>query len=192
MSLELACSVRQSTERLTQQIDQSTAQWINCLRYVQSVSMPDQISEAALLAQELNSVEAIKGAVQHGLGVAFVSVTAIQKELDLGLASRVSINGVRLFRTLRLVSNPRRDYSRIARKFMVDVFGMVNMDSFIGQRQGNGEKVAAPLPHVIPAARPWENAPGANGASVPKPILQQAQNLNGTSAHKSHQPRSSG
>ncbi|DBB03856.1 TPA: hypothetical protein ACH3X1_012948 [Trebouxia sp. C0004] len=141
---------------------------------------------------ELNSVEAIKGAVQHGLGVAFVSVTAIQKELDLGLASRVSINGVRLFRTLRLVSNPRRDYSRIAQKFMVDVFGMASMDSFIGQRQGNGEKGAAPLPHVTPAARPWEHVPGANGAPVPKPILQQAQNLNGTSALKTHQPRSSG
>ena len=136
-------------------------------------------------------MEAIKGAVQHGLGVAFVSVAAIQKELDLGLASRVNINGVRLFRTLLLVSNPRRDISRIARKFMVDVFGMVNTDSCIGQRPGNGEKAAAALPHVTPAARPWEHAPGANGASLPKPILQQAQNLNGTSAHKSQQPRSS-
>ena len=162
-----------------------------CIACLHRHSFACSLSEAVLLAQELNSVEAIKGAVQHGLGVAFVSVTAIQKELELGLASRVNINGVRLFRTLCLVSNPRRDYSRIARKFMVDVFGMVSMDSFIGQRQGNGEKAAAPLPHVTPAARPWEHAPGANGASVPKPILQQAQNLNGTSAHKSHQPRSS-
>lgn len=151
--------------------------------------------------QELNSVEAIKGAVQHGLGVAFVSVTAIQKELDLGLASRVSINGVRLFRTLSLVRNPRRDYSRMARKFMVDVFGMVNMDSTTSssgkQKQAsipchhdrhnaclrgvNGvslqrhEHADAALPHVTPAARPWESAPTRNGDAPSKPILQQAQ-----------------
>ena len=35
--------------------------------------------------QEFNSVEAIKGAVQHGLGAAFVSAAAIKKELQLGL-----------------------------------------------------------------------------------------------------------
>ena len=151
--------------------------------------------------QELNSVEAIKGAVQHGLGVAFVSVTAIQKELELGHASCVSINGVRLFRTLYLVMNPRRDYSRMARKFMVDVFGMVNLDAASGsstkhkqaslncqrdkagiclkssngvtlQRHDNGD---AALPHVTPAARPWESAPTRNGVAHSKPILQQAQ-----------------
>ena len=127
-----------------------------------------------MFLQELNSVEAIKGAVQHGLGVAFVSVTAIQKELDLGLASHVSINGVRLFRTLSLVSNPRRDYSRVARKFMVDVFGMV---SFTGQQPGKGGAAATQLPHVTPAARPWEHAPHTNGTAQSRPILQQAQNL---------------
>jgi len=126
--------------------------------------------------------------VQHGLGVAFVSVTAIQKELELGLASHVSINGVRLFRTLCLVSNPRRDYSRIARKFMVDVFGMVSMDSFTGQRQKNGDQATAPLPHVTPAARPWEQVQQFNGANQGKTILQQAQNMNGS--HKPQNPRS--
>ena len=32
---------------------------------------------------ELNSIEAIKNAVQSGLGAAFVSVSAISKELEL-------------------------------------------------------------------------------------------------------------
>ena len=58
--------------------------------------------------QELNSVEAIKTAVQCGLGAAFVSACAIQKELDLGLVSRVDIAGVRLARGVLLVSNPHR------------------------------------------------------------------------------------
>ena len=54
--------------------------------------------------QEFNSVEAIKGAVQYGLGAAFVSSAAIAKELDLGLFKRIDISGVRLSRTLSLVS----------------------------------------------------------------------------------------
>ncbi len=53
--------------------------------------------------QEFNSVEAIKGAVQYGLGAAFVSSAAIAKELDLGLFKRIDISGVRLSRTLSLV-----------------------------------------------------------------------------------------
>lgn len=134
--------------------------------------------------QELNSVEAIKGAVQHGLGVAFVSVTAIQKELSLGLASSVSINGVQLTRTLCLVSNPRRDYSRIARKFMVEVFGMANVDANLQNdrplQHERGEKgPIGPLPHMTPAARPWEGRPQHHGPGGvhSSPILQQVQNF---------------
>ena len=48
-------------------------------------------------------MEAIKGAVQYGLGAAFISSAAITKELDLGLFKRIDISGVRLNRTLSLV-----------------------------------------------------------------------------------------
>ncbi len=54
--------------------------------------------------QEFNSVEAIKSAVQYGLGAAFVSSAAIVKEMELGLFRRLDISGVRLIRTLSLVS----------------------------------------------------------------------------------------
>ena len=37
------------------------------------------------IQMEFNSIEAIKSAVQHGLGAAFVSQSAIQKEVQLGL-----------------------------------------------------------------------------------------------------------
>ena len=114
--------------------------------------------------------------MQHGLGVAFVSVTAIQKELDLGLASCVRINGVQLTRTLHLVSNPRRDLSRIARKFMVEVFGMANMDANAGQ-QHNETAASKPLRHMTPAARPWEGGHSAHTGGLGRPILQQVQNL---------------
>lgn len=74
--------------------------------------------DALLLRQEFNSVEAIKSAVQHGLGVAFVSVMAIEKELQLGLLGCVPIAGVRLARPLLLVTNPARTLSGAAQKFM--------------------------------------------------------------------------
>jgi DNA-binding transcriptional LysR family regulator len=60
--------------------------------------------EPAHHLQEFNSVEAIKSAVQYGLGAAFISSAAISKEMDLGLFKRLDISGVRLMRTLSLVS----------------------------------------------------------------------------------------
>jgi DNA-binding transcriptional LysR family regulator len=71
-----------------------------------------------VVTQEFNSVEAIKSAVQHGLGVAFVSVMAIEKELQLGLLGCVPIAGVRLARPLLLVTSPARTLSSAAQKFM--------------------------------------------------------------------------
>ena len=49
-------------------------------------------------------MEAIKSAVQYGLGAALVSSAAIVKEMELGLFKRLDIAGVRLTRTLSLVS----------------------------------------------------------------------------------------
>lgn len=48
-------------------------------------------------------MEAIKSAVQYGLGAALVSTAAIAKEMDLGLFRKLDIAGVRLTRTLSLV-----------------------------------------------------------------------------------------
>ena len=73
-----------------------------------SFSKNGSIIIVIVVVQELNSVEAIKTAVQCGLGAAFVSACAIQKELDLGLVARVDIAGVRLARGVLLVSNPHR------------------------------------------------------------------------------------
>ena len=43
---------------------------------------------------ELNSIEAIKNAVHSGLGAAFVSVSAITKELELGMLHWAKIEGL--------------------------------------------------------------------------------------------------
>ena len=60
------------------------------------------------IEMELNSIEAIKNAVQSGLGAAFVSVSAISKELELGMLNWTKIEGVTITRTLSILTYPKR------------------------------------------------------------------------------------
>ena len=53
---------------------------------------------------ELDSTEAIKSAVEVGLGVGFVSRWAISKEMDLGVLKSVSVDGIRAARHFTLIS----------------------------------------------------------------------------------------
>jgi LysR family transcriptional regulator, transcriptional activator of the cysJI operon len=53
---------------------------------------------------ELDSTEAIKSAVEAGLGVGFVSRWAIAKELELGTLKVAEVNGVRAARHFTLIS----------------------------------------------------------------------------------------
>jgi DNA-binding transcriptional LysR family regulator len=53
---------------------------------------------------ELDSTEAIKSAVEAGLGVGFVSRWAISKELELGALKIAQVNGVRITRHFTLIS----------------------------------------------------------------------------------------
>jgi DNA-binding transcriptional LysR family regulator len=73
------------------------------------------------LEMELNSIEAIKNAVQSGLGAAFVSVTAIEKELELGVLKRVAIENVVVKRILSLIINPSRYRSKAAEIFITEI-----------------------------------------------------------------------
>ena len=74
------------------------------------------------IEMELNSIEAIKNAVQSGLGAAFVSVSAIAKELELELLHWSRIENVTIKRTLSLIINPNRYYSKAAEQFGKDIF----------------------------------------------------------------------
>ncbi len=70
---------------------------------------------------ELNSIEAIKTAVQSGLGAAFVSTTAIEKELQMGLVHRAKIHDVVVKRILSVIMNPNRYRSKAAAAFCKDI-----------------------------------------------------------------------
>jgi DNA-binding transcriptional LysR family regulator len=73
------------------------------------------------IEMELNSIEAIKNAVQSGLGAAFISVSAIEKELKLGVLKRVSIDNVVIKRTLSLILNPNRYRSKASEIFINEI-----------------------------------------------------------------------
>lgn len=53
---------------------------------------------------ELDSTEAIKSAVEAGLGVGFVSLWAISKELELGTLKTAIVDGLNIKRQFTLIS----------------------------------------------------------------------------------------
>jgi DNA-binding transcriptional LysR family regulator len=73
------------------------------------------------IEMELNSIEAIKNAVQSGLGAAFISVSAIEKELKLGVLKRVMVDNVVVKRTLSLILNPNRYRSKASEIFIAEI-----------------------------------------------------------------------
>jgi DNA-binding transcriptional LysR family regulator len=73
---------------------------------------------------ELNSIEAIKNAVQSGLGAAFVSVSAISKELELSTIHWAKIEGITIKRTLSILFNPKRYQLKAAKIFKEEILGM--------------------------------------------------------------------
>ena len=73
------------------------------------------------IEMELNSVEAIKNAVQSGLGAAFVSISAISKELELGILHWVKIEDITIKRTLSIVVNPNRYRSKASQAFSREI-----------------------------------------------------------------------
>lgn len=74
---------------------------------------------------ELNSIEAIKNAVQAGLGAAFLSILAVEKDLEFEVFKRVSLENVVVRRPLSLVLNPSRYQSKAAEIFIDEVLPKV-------------------------------------------------------------------
>lgn len=73
------------------------------------------------IKMELNSIESIKNAVQSGLGAAFVSITAIEKEIKMGILHRAYLQDVEVKRNLSVIINPNRYRSKAADAFIKEV-----------------------------------------------------------------------
>ena len=81
----------------------------------------DVATQRLKVEMELNSLEAIKNAVSSGLGAAFVSVKAIEKELRLGILQRAHLRDDELKGTLSLVINPNRYRNHAAESFIREI-----------------------------------------------------------------------
>jgi DNA-binding transcriptional LysR family regulator len=68
-------------------------------------------------SMEVNSNDAIRAAVERGVGVAFLSTHAIAREIHDRRLIPVDIEGVRAVRDLYLISDPRRLPTRTVRVF---------------------------------------------------------------------------
>ncbi|HVW84289.1 MAG TPA: LysR substrate-binding domain-containing protein [Bryobacteraceae bacterium] len=66
---------------------------------------------------ELDSTEAIKSAVEAGLGIAFVSRWALLKELELGLLKMCEVSGVKVVRHFSLISRTGPGLQGLAASF---------------------------------------------------------------------------
>ena len=73
------------------------------------------------IEMELNSLEAIKNAVQSGLGAAFLPVVSIYKELDSGIVHKPKVADLEVKRQLRLIMNPSRYCSRATEAFKENI-----------------------------------------------------------------------
>ena len=76
------------------------------------------------IIMQLNSIEAIKTAVSLGLGAAFVSSSAIEKEIELKTIEIISIENIKITRTLSIITNPECYRSKAFEFFYNELWGL--------------------------------------------------------------------
>lgn len=86
------------------------------------------------IEMELNSIEGIKNAVQAGLGAAFVSVSAISKELELNIIHWAKIKDITISRTLSIIVNPKRYYASSITTFKREILDMFLVSSSLDNK----------------------------------------------------------
>jgi DNA-binding transcriptional LysR family regulator len=98
------------------------------------------------IEMELNSFEAIKNAVQSGLGAAFLPVVSIERELASGSLHRPQVSDLQVRRQLKLISHPARYCSRAAEAFRKEVLPVfASPESPLRQNATPREVAATPL-----------------------------------------------
>jgi DNA-binding transcriptional LysR family regulator len=75
---------------------------------------------------QLNSIEAIKTAVSLGLGAAFVSSSAIEKEIELETIEIIKIENIKITRTLSIITNSNIYRSKAFEFFYNELWSLKN------------------------------------------------------------------
>lgn len=82
-------------------------------KFIDNILMQNKIETKQFnIIMELNSIEAIKTAVSLGLGAAFISSSAIEKEIELKTLEIINIENLKITRTLSILSNPQCYHSK--------------------------------------------------------------------------------
>ena len=79
------------------------------------------------IVMQLNSIEAIKTAVSLGLGVAFVSSSAVEKEVELQTIEIVKIENIKITRKLSIITNPECYKSKAFDYFYNELWTLKNI-----------------------------------------------------------------
>jgi DNA-binding transcriptional LysR family regulator len=96
-------------------------------KFVDSVLKQNNIETKQLkIVMQLNSIEGIKTAVSLGLGAAFVSSSAIEKEVELEKIVVIKIDNIKITRTLSIISNPECYKSKAFELFYKELCSLKN------------------------------------------------------------------
>ena len=89
-------------------------------KFIDNILSQNQIDPKKLkIILQLNSIEAIKTAVSVGLGAAFVSSSAIEKEIQLKTLEVITIENIKVTRKLSIITHPE-SYKSKAFNFFYD------------------------------------------------------------------------
>jgi len=96
-------------------------------KFIDTILIQNQIETKQLkIILQLNSIEAIKTAVSLGLGAAFVSSSAIEKELKLQTLAIMTIKNITINRKLSIISNPECYKSKAFEFFYLELSRLKN------------------------------------------------------------------
>ena len=92
-------------------------------KFIDNILIQNGIETKQLkIIMQFNSIEGIKTAVSLGLGAAFVSSSAIEKEVELKTIEILKIENIRITRTLSIISNPESYKSKAFDLFYNELF----------------------------------------------------------------------
>ena len=98
-------------------------------KFIDNTLRQNQIETKQLkIIMQLNSIEGIKTAVSLGLGAAFVSSSAIEKEIELQRIEILQIENIRITRKLTIISNPECYKSKAFEFFYSELLRLKNQN----------------------------------------------------------------
>ena len=97
-------------------------------KFIDNILMQNKIQTKQFnVIMKLNSIEAIKTAVSLGLGAAFVSSSAIEKEIELKTVEIVTIKNIKITRTLSIITNINSNQSKAFEFFYSQLWLLKNL-----------------------------------------------------------------